>query len=53
MDANKSDKEKPEYRYRPVAKEVKRDKREDSFAAAWPSEAKKVLIDVARAFFHA
>ena len=40
VDANKRDKEKPEYRCRLVAKEVKRDKQEDLFAATPPLEAK-------------
>ncbi len=64
---NMGGKGKPEYRYRLVAKEIKRDKREDLFAATLPPEAKKVLlslfasmpemcldfIDVVRAYFHA
>merc|ERR1711989_3021 len=67
VDINKGDLERPEYRSRLVAKEIKRDKREDLFAATPPLEAKKVLfslfacgmnfsldfIDVSRAYFHA
>ena len=67
VDTNKGDKEKPEYRCRLVAKEIKRDKREDLFAATPPLEAKKALFslwasvpgmcldfgDVVRAYFHA
>ncbi len=66
-DTNKGDKEKPEYRCRLVAKEIKKDKCEDLFAAAPPLEAKKMLFslwasvpglrldfrDVVRAYFHA
>ena len=44
VDANKGDKENPEYRRRLVAKEIKRDKREDLFAATPPLEAKTVLF---------
>ncbi len=44
VDANKGDKERPEYRCRLVAKEVKRDRREDLFAATPPPEVKKVLF---------
>ena len=46
VDANKVDKEKPEYRYRLVAKETKKDKREDLFAATPPLEAKKMLFSL-------
>ena len=67
VDTNKGDKEKPEYRCRLVAKEIKKDKREDLFAATPPLEVKKMLFslwasvpgmrldfgDVARAYFHA
>ncbi len=66
-DANKGDKEKPEYRCRLVAKEIKKDKREDLFAAPPPLEAKRMLFspwasvpglrldfgDVVRAYSHA
>ncbi len=44
VDANKSDKEKPEYRCRLVAKEIKTDNREDLFAAPPPLEAKSMLF---------
>ncbi len=67
VDANKGDKEKPEYRCRPVAKEIKKDEREDVFAATPPLKAKKALlslfaslpglrlgfVDVARSCLHA
>ncbi len=60
------DKEKPEYRCRLAAKEIKKDKQEGLFAATPPLEAKRVLsslfacisemcldfIDVVRAYFH-
>ncbi len=44
VDANKGDKEKPEYHCRSVAKEIKYDKREDLFAAPPPLAAKKMLF---------
>ena len=47
LDINKGDKEMPEYRPRLVAKEIKRDSREDLFAAAPPLEAKKILFQKA------
>ncbi len=59
------DEEKPEYRCRLVAREIKEDKREDSFDAAVGSEEDAVLAlgqrawdaldfgDVVRAYFHA
>ncbi len=67
VDTNKGDKEKPEYRRRLVAKEIKKDRRKDLFAATSPLEAKKMLFslwasvrgllldfgDVVRAYFHA
>ncbi len=67
IDTNKGDKEKLEYRCRVVTKEIKKDKREDLFAASPPMEAKKVFFsllasmpetclafnDVVRAYFHA
>ncbi len=45
VDANKGDKESPEYRCRLVAKEIKKDKREDLLAAMPPlgSEEDAVL----------
>ncbi len=67
VDAKKSDKEKPEYRCRLVAKEINRGKWEDLLAATPPLEAKRVLfslfasmpetpldlIDLARAYLRA
>ena len=67
VDTDKGDKDKPEYRCRLVAKEIKEDKREDLFAATPPLEAKEMLVplwasvpglcldfgDVVRAYFHA
>ncbi len=46
VDTNKGDKERPEYRCRLVAKEIKKDKREDLFAATPPLEAKKMLFSL-------
>ena len=40
VDINKGDSANPDYRSRLVAKEIKRDKREDLFAATPPLEAK-------------
>ncbi len=67
VDANKGEKEKPEYRCRLVPKGIKKEKREDLFAATPPQEEKKVLCspfasmpgmcldftDGMRAYFHA
>ena len=39
VDINKGDEDRPEYRSRLVAKELKTDKREDLFAATPPLEA--------------
>ena len=47
VDINKGDEESPEYRSRLVAKEIKRDKREDLFAATPPLEALKILLSLA------
>ena len=47
VDVNKGDKDNPEYRSRLVAKEIKRDKRGDLFAATPPLEAKKMLFSLA------
>ena len=47
VDINKGDDENPEYRSRLVAKEIKRDKRDDNFAATPPLEAKKMLFSMA------
>ncbi len=44
VDTDKGDKEKPEYRCRLVAKETKKDKREDLLTATPPLEAKKALF---------
>ena len=41
IDVNKGDDDNPEYRSRLVAQEIKRDNREDLFAATPPLEAKK------------
>jgi hypothetical protein len=46
VDINKGDKEKPEYRSRLVAQEIKVDEREDLFAATPPLEAKKMLVSI-------
>ncbi len=46
VDTNKGDKERPEFRCRLVAKEIKKDKREDLFAATPPLEAKKMLFSL-------
>jgi hypothetical protein len=67
VDANMGDKEKPEHRCRLVAEEIKKDKREDLFAATPPLEANMVLFslfasmpemcldfaDAVQAYFHA
>ena len=47
LDINKGDEDSPEYRSRLVAQEIKRDKREDLFAATPPLEAKKMLFSMA------
>ncbi len=44
VDTNKGDTKKPEYRCKLVAKEIKKDKREDLFAATPPLEAKRILV---------
>ena len=44
---NKGDEENPEYRSRLVAKEIKKDKREDLFAATPPHEANKSIFALA------
>ncbi len=46
VDANKGDEEKPGYRCSSVAKEIKKDKREDLFAAAPTLEAKRIFLVV-------
>ena len=47
IDINKGDTTTPEYRSRLVAKEIKRDNRDDLFAATPPLEALKILIGMA------
>ena len=47
VDINKGDEINKEYRSRLVAKEIKRDKREDLFAATPPLEAKKMFFSMA------
>ncbi len=46
VDANKGDEQNPEYRCRSVATEIKKDKREDLFAATPPLEAKKTFFSL-------
>ncbi len=46
IDANKGDREKPEYRCRLVAKEIKWDEREGLFVATPPLEAKHALFSL-------
>ena len=46
VDVKKGDSVHPEYRSRLVAKEIKKDKREDLFAATPPLEAKRLLFSV-------
>lgn len=47
VDINKGDAVNPKYRSRLVAKEIKKNKREDLFAATPPLEAKKALFSMA------
>ena len=47
VDISKADHENPEYRSRLVAKEIKRDNREDMFEATPSLEAKKALFSLA------
>ena len=47
VDINKGDEVNKEYRSRLVAKEIKRDRRDDLFAATPPLEAKKMLFSAA------
>jgi hypothetical protein len=47
LDINKGDEKNKEYRSRLVAQEIKRDNREDLFAATPPLEAKKLLFSLA------
>jgi hypothetical protein len=44
VDVNKGDESNPDYRSRLVAQEIKRDNREDLFAATPPLDAKKMLM---------
>ena len=48
IDVNKGNAEKPDYRSRLVAQEIKKDTTEDIFAAAPPVEAEKMLIAIVR-----
>ena len=48
VDINKGDSEHPEYRSRLVAKEIKRDTRDDLFAATPPIEALTMMLGMAR-----
>ena len=47
LDINKGDEDNHEYRSRLVAQEIKKDKREDLFAATPPLEAKKMIFSMA------
>ena len=47
IDANKGDNSEPDYRSRLVAKEIKRDTRDDLFAATPPLEALNILMSLA------
>ena len=47
VDINKGDEDNPEYRSRLVAKEIKKDRNQDLFAATPPLEAKKILLSMA------
>ena len=47
IDVNKGDDQYPDYRSRLVAQEIKRDRRDDLFAATPPLEAKKILFALA------
>ena len=47
VDVNEGDDVNPEYRSRLVAQEIRRDNREDLFAATPPLEAKKMLMSMA------
>ena len=44
IDINKGDLKNPEYRSRLIAKEIKKDSRDDLFAATPPLEAKDVVL---------
>ena len=47
VDVNKGDEDNPEYRSRLVAKEIKKERNDDLFAATPPLEAKKMLMSMA------
>ena len=47
VDVNKGDDVNPEYRSRLVAREIKRDKRKEPFAATPPLEANKIFMSTA------
>ena len=47
MDINKGDRKSPEFRSRLVAQEIKKDKRDDLFAATPPLEANTMLFSFA------
>ena len=47
VDVSKGDEANPEYRSRLVAQEIKRDNRDDLFAATPPLEAKQMLMSMA------
>ena len=47
IDINNGDAHAPEYRPRLVAKDIKKDNREDLFAATPPLEALKILLSMA------
>ena len=46
VDINKGDEDNPEYRSRLVAKEIKKDRNQDLFAATPPLEAKRLLFSM-------
>ena len=46
LDTNKGDEESPNYRARLVAREIKKDKREDLFAATPPLESLRMVVSV-------
>ena len=46
IDQNKGDSETPNYRARLVGREIKRDKREDLFAATPPLESLRIIISI-------
>ena len=46
LDTNKGDEQNPNYRARLVAREIKRDKRDDLFAATPPLESLRMVISI-------